>query len=227
MKNMRITYKVTINNRTFSSYSRLMVEDDLLTRIEGLRLTLESKNNMAKEGDSLLNKGKEDLESIADKVMALSKKSLKERKNMVTYIDHFTKFIPEADITKTDELLAKSKKTEELFNKKITEESESDNSSMLKLIRLMKTKEKIIHDAEDKVESLIDKSIENYISKGERDIAFQIQYLAARALRLKERKEFKEEENKIFSESISKLSTMDHVLGVMETEMPSYTDPED
>lgn len=80
---------------------------------------------------------------------------------------------------------------------------------------------------EDKVESLIDKSVEKGISKGEYDVDFEIRYLSARALRLKERKEFKEEEEKIFSESTSRLSSMDHVLGIMETEMPSYTDPED
>jgi exonuclease VII small subunit len=204
-----------------------MIEDDILAKIEALRLTLESKNNLAKEGESILNKGKEDLKSIADKLVALSKKSLEERENMVTYIEHFTNFMAKADITKAEELLAKSKKTEELFNKKITEESKLDNSSIFKLIRLMETKEKIIHDAEDKVESLIDKSVEKDISKGEHDITFQIKYLAARALRLKERKEFKEEENKVFFESTSKLSSMDHVLGVMETEMPSYIDPED
>lgn len=227
MKNTKITYKLGINNRTFTSSSLLMVEDDLIARIETLRLTLESKNNIAKEGESTLNKGKADLGNIADKLVTLSKKSIGERKSMASYLEHFTNFMAKADITKAEELLAKSKKTEELFNKKITEESESDNSSMLKLIKLMKTKEKIIHDAEDKVESLINKSVERDISKGERDIPFQIQYLAARALRLKERKEFKEEENKVFSESTSKLSSMDHVIGVMETEMPSYTDPED
>jgi exonuclease VII small subunit len=229
MKNTRITYKLTINNRTFSCSSILRVEDDILARIEALRLTLESKNNIAKEGESILNKGKENLESIANELVTLSKKSLKERRNMTTYLEHFTNFMAKADKAKAEELLAKSKKMEELFNKKIIEESESesDNSSMLKLIRLMKTKEKIIHDAEDKVESLIDKSVEKDISKGEHDITFQIKYLAARALRLKERKEFKEEENKVFSESTSKLSSIDHIIGVMETEMPSYTDPED
>lgn len=224
---MKNTYKFIINNRTFASSSRLMVEDDLLARIEASRLKLESQNKMSEKGQSTLDKGREELESITDKLMVLGKKSRKERKDMAIYLEHFTKFMPEAERKKAEEFLSKSNKTEDLFNKKITEESESDNSSMLKLIKLMRIKEKIIHDTEDKVESLIDKSVEESISKGEHDTTFEIQYLAARALRLKERKEFKEEENKVFSESTSRLSSMDHILGVMESEMPSYTDPED
>ena len=227
MKNAKIAYKLAINNRTFSSYSRLMVDEDLLARVDALRLKLDSKNNIAKEGESMVNKEKENLENVTNKLMALSNKSIEERESMATYLNHFTKFMSKADITKADEMLVKANKTEELFNKKIEEESESDKSSMLKLIKLMKTKEKIIHAAEDDVENLINKSIENSISRGERDLDFKKQYLFARAFRLKERKEFKEEENKVFSDSTSSLSCIDHVLGIMETEMPSYTDPED
>lgn len=223
-------YIYKLNVKTFSTSSRLLVEEDisvLLGRINSKTLALQSMNNSAKEGESKLKESREYMNNITNQLIFLKKKSLREGKDMTTYLDHFTKFIGKEDTIKTDELLAKSKQMEELFNQKITDESQSDNSSIIKLIKLMKTKEKLIHDAEDKVETLINKSIEKGISKGERDLPFQVQYLAARALRLKERKEFKEEENKVFSESTSRLSAVDYVVDIMETEMPSYTEPED
>lgn len=204
-----------------------MADNGLFDRIAASTSMLESNNEMARQGQSTLNEGRENFKHVADQLKVLSKKSLKERKDMSTYLEHFTNFTPKENVAKVEELLAKSKKTEELFNNKIIEESESSNSSMINLIKLIKAKEKTVHDAEDRVETLINKSIEKNFSKGEHDFVFQAKYLVARAVRLKQRKEYKEEENKVLSESTSQLSAVDYVVDQMETEMPSYTDPED
>lgn len=47
--------------------------------------------------------------------------------------------------------------------------------------------------------------------------------MLARALRLKERNEFKDEEKKVYSESTSRLSPIDHVVEQMESTEPDYT----
>lgn len=230
MKNIKITYTLysLINKRKFSSSPILKVEDDLLARIEAKRLMLESQMNMVKNPET--NEVATVWKDLAHKLRGLGKKSKEERESMIIYLTHFKNFAAKedkVDMVEVDKLFAKSDKTKELFNERITEESKSEGSSILKLIKLMKTRDKLVHDAEDKAEFLINKSIEKSFSKGECDIDFQTKYLAARAIRLKERKEFKEEENGIFSESISFLSPVDHVVGIMEGEIPSYTDPED
>jgi hypothetical protein len=229
MKKFKKTNKLIMNIRTFSCSSILKMGDDIIARIEALRLKNESNFNAAKVGEQFLNKAKETMDNSTNKILSIRSKSQQERENMTSYIDHFTNtnVMPQTDITKVKEILAKSERTEELFDKKITEVSESENPSMLKLIKLVEIKEKNIHDAEDKVESLINKSVERGISKGEYDIDFQLRYFAARALRLKERKEFLEEEKKVFSESVSNLSPIDYVGDIRDSEMPSNTDYED
>lgn len=135
--------------------------------------------------------------------------------------------MPEEDNTKAKDIMDKGNKTADLFEKRMDEVFNERAPSLLKLASLAEMKEKSLHDAEDKVESMINKSIERGIAKGECGFQFQVQYLAARAVRLKERKEFTEEKNKFFAENKSKLSAVDYVVDIMETEMPSYTDPED
>lgn len=118
MKNTKIIYQILKSKRTFASYPKLMMEDDLLARIDKLKAELETKNTIAKEGESSLNEVKANLGSITDKLLTLGKKSRRERRDMTTYLEHFTKFMDKSDITKAEELLSKNKKTEELFNKK-------------------------------------------------------------------------------------------------------------
>lgn len=141
---------------------------------------------------------------------------------MATYIDHFGALMTKNDQEKAAKLTSDSKKIEELFNKKI-QNDEGDNISLLKLMKLQSTKENLIREAEDKVETMINKSVEKGISTKELDITFQQGYLVARALRLKERKDFKDEEQKVYSESTSRLSPIDHVVEQMESTEPDYT----
>lgn len=208
--------------RTFSSTSWLWADNDIFAKIEALRANLEAKNTVAKEENSKFEKAESEIKAIQDKLIALTNKSANEKQSMATYIDHFGAFMKQNDREKAAKLLSDSKKAEELFNKKILND-EGEDISLLKLIKLQSTKEKVIHAAEDKVETLINKSVEKGILTKELDTPFQQSYLTARALRLKERKDFKDEEEKVYSESTSRLSPVDHVVEQMESTEPDYT----
>jgi len=178
-------YILIHKKRTFSSTPWLSADNDLFARIEALRANLEAKNTVAKQENYKIEKAESEIKAIQDKIFALTSKSENEKQTMATYINHFGAFMKQNDKEKAAKLLSDSKKTEELFNKKI-ENDEGKDISLIKLIKLQSTKEKLIHEAEDKVESLINKSVEKGILTKELDIPFQQSYLLARALRLKE-----------------------------------------
>jgi hypothetical protein len=123
MKNLKKTNKLIMNIRTFSCSSILKMGDDIIARIEALRLKNESNFNAAKVGEQFLNKAKETMDNSTNKILSIRSKSQQERENMTSYIDHFTNtnVMPQTDITKVKEILAKSERTEELFDKKITD----------------------------------------------------------------------------------------------------------
>jgi len=219
IKNYKYSYT---KKRTFSSTLILSVDNDLFAKIEALRVSLDAKNTVAKEENSNLEKAESEIKAVQEKLSAIISKSQNEKQNMSTYIDHFGALMKQDDKEKAEKILSDSKKTEELFNKKISNE-EGKDISLLKLIKLQSTKEKLTHEAEDKVESMINKSVEKGVSSKELDTPFQQSYFMARALRLKERKEFKEEERKVYSESTSRLSPVDHVVEQMECTDPDYS----
>lgn len=208
--------------RTFSSTLILSADNDLFAKIEALRVSLDAKNTAVKKEKSNFEKAESEIKTVQDKLNAIVSKSQNEKQSMSTYIDHFGAVMKKDDKQKADKILSDSNKTEELFNKKISNE-EGKDIPLIKLIKLQSTKEKLIHEAEDKVESMINKSVEKAISNNELDTAFQQSYFIARALRLKERKEFKEEETKVYSESTSRLSPIDHVVEQMECTDPDYS----
>jgi hypothetical protein len=214
------------NSKLEKAESETKADKDLVAKIEALRANLEAKNTVAKEENSKLEKAESEVQSIHDKFSALTIKGENEKQSMYTYIDHFGAFMKQDAKEKADKILSDSKKIEELFNKKISNEEDKE-ISLLKQMKLQSTKEKLIHEAEDKVESMINKSVEKSISSKELDIPFQRSYLMARALRLKERKEFKEEEKQFYSESTSRLSPIDHVVEQMDCTEPDYNSGEE
>lgn len=209
---------------TFSTTSALNGDSNVLARVEALRRELETKNTAAKEGRVGLERAQAELSSVSDNLAALVSKSQDEKGSMATFLQHFGAVMKPEDKLTADKLLSNSKKVEELFNTKISQEASKEDSSLLKLIKLQSTKEKLTHEAEDKVESLINSTVEKGISNKELDLPFQSGYLVARALRLKERNEFKAEEKKVYSESTSRLSPVDHIVEKMECAEPEYTD---
>lgn len=220
IKTFQYPFKI---KRTFFTTHFLSADSDLFARIEKLRASLEAKNTVAQKENLKLEKAESDIKSMQDKITAQITKSQDEKENMLTYINHFKKVMSKEEQEKADKILSDSNKMEELFNKKISNE-EGKEISLVKLIKLQSTKEKLIHDAEDKVENMINKSVEKRISDKELDMPFQQGYLAARTIRLTERSKFKDEEKKVYSESASRLSPIDHVVEQMETAEPDYSD---
>lgn len=218
---------LSLRIRGFRTCNILRMNSDILAKLESSRLALESQIKAAKEGQAILNEGKKDLADITKRLVSLGKKSQKEREDMTSYLEHFSGFMAKADKPKVQNLLEEIKQKEESFDNKMKDELYSDNVSMLNFIKIMKDKEKSMQKTEDNAEALINKSVEKCIAKEGSGTPFEKQYLVSRLLRLKERSEFKEEKDKVLSDSSSRLSPIDFVVDLMETEMPSYTEPED
>lgn len=219
---MQITY-IKNKKSTFCTTSVLKA-DEMIARVEALKRELDTKITAGKEAKTEFEEGQTVVKTVLDKLSGLDTKRASEKDDMSTYLQEKAKFLSAKDKLAVDKRLASSEATEELFDKKISEEANSEKSSLLRLIRLKSIKEEKISAGEDYVENLINKSVEKGISEGKYDIAFQLRYQVSRSLRLKERDDFKQEEKKVYSESATNLSPIDFVVEQMQCAEPDSSD---
>lgn len=214
----------------FTTSSSLRADVGLLARIEELRLKLENnvklfQNKKAAENpEATLEKNVNELDNVKKRLDEWESTKETEKSALDLYLTHFSNFLKPAEKLEKEKLNEQKDKVELLFNEKITDEVEKSNPSILKLIQLQKTKENSINNTEDKVEFLVHKSIEKSISGGELTPTSASQYYLARVMRLRERKTYREEENKVFSESLSTLSPINAVLDIQESSPMDPTD---
>lgn len=197
-------------------------------------------NNILNRIEELLARNKELSETtkstfLSDKVINSIKEEILDRKTKRqeenrSMIDYLKSNSSKCKLTREEHetLLSDSKKLTEvlnLYDLKLAKLDINNPASLKEMINLDRIKSISGRRTQDKHELTINGAIERLITEGKMSEEKQLEYLAFRAKRLKERKDFSEEEEAFLSKA--RETPMDFAMSFFETSMPSYTDPED
>jgi hypothetical protein len=220
------------SKRNFSITTRLEMEEDIMARIEKLMSKNKEYQEIHKE-DSIKTKQNLELEnkhleldSIIKSRVFLLKESIRTAQKA-------------ADINKeeNEKLLNNNSNLtsmQKLIKDKLDKLEEADNPDIIEVYKLQNAYNKVVVNNLEKAEAIVEAPVWRKINEGSSQIN-PLSFYAAKANHVKEKENFEKDFNKCKSEikkmeeesNSKKESPMDFAVEKLESDMPSYTDPED